>query len=107
MLVDCTSHGAIIQLEPGEAMHLRAFLYDDKDHAEIAERLKQFRKTLLERMEDDAYLSEEPIDPVLSFVRHSLDQMHDDQVEALFRKLRVEMRNRGLRWKDRRLAGEA
>ena len=107
MLVDCTSHGTIIQLEPGEAMHLRAFLYDDKDHAEIAERLKQFRKTLLERMEDDAYLSEEPIDPVLSFVRHSLDQMHDDQVEALFRKLRVEMRNRGLRWKDRRLAGEA
>ena len=56
MLVDRASHGTIIQLEPGEAMHLRAFLYVDKDHAEIAERIKQSRKTLFERMENDAYL---------------------------------------------------
>ena len=101
-----TQHGTILDLQPGEAMHLRAFLFDDKDHKKTAKRLRPFRKTLLEKMEDDAHLSEEPVEPVLKLVRDSLDQMHDDQIEALFLLLRVAMRDRGLRWKDKRLAGE-
>ena len=42
-------------------MQLRAILRDDKYHTEVvqSDRVKEFRKTLLEKMEDDAYLREE------------------------------------------------
>ena len=109
MMVDRTYHGTIIQLEPGEGMQLRAILRDDKYHTEVvqSDRVKEFRKTLLEKMEDDAYLREERIEPMVKFIRRRLDDIPDDQVDTLFRRLRTEMRNRGLRWERRRLAGEA
>lgn len=108
MIVDRTYHGTIIQLEPGEAMQLRAILRDNKYDTEVvqSDRMKEFRKTLLEKMEDNAYLHEERMEPMVKFIRRRLDDIADDQVNALFSRLRTEMRNRGLRWERRRLAGE-